>query len=202
MSEKLPIIYLVRHGQTAWSLSGQHTGLTDLPLTEHGEQEARRLHDRLANLQVARRFRSPSLRARETCALAGLGDVTEDDPDLVEWNYGDYEGLTSGEIHEKRPDWSIYRDGCPNGESPEQITARAERVIARLRAIPGNVMLFSSGHFLRVLTTRWLDLEICYGRFLALSTASVGSLGYENKLAQPVIRSWNDTSHLEEPPKI
>jgi len=201
MSEKLPIIYLVRHGETAWSLSGQHTGRTDLPLTEYGKHEARLLHDRLANLKVAKRFRSPSLRARETCALAGFGEVTEDDPDLVEWDYGDYEGLKSAEIHAKQPDWLIYRDGCPNGETPDQITARADRVIARIRGIQGNVMLFSSGHFLRVLTMRWLGVEIFYGRFLTLSTASVGSLGYEHKITEPVIYSWNDTSHLVEPTK-
>src|SRR5690349_5838049 len=148
MSEALPVIYLARHGETAWSLSGQHTGLTDLPLTERGERNARRLGERLRGLTFAKIFTSPLQRARRTCELAGFGDVVEVDADLVEWNYGQYEGLTGDAIRARRPDWLLFRDGCPDGETPTQVATRADRVVQRLRAVPGNVLIFSSGHFL------------------------------------------------------
>jgi probable phosphoglycerate mutase len=197
MSDVLPVIYLARHGETAWSLSGQHTGLTDLPLTTRGEENARRLQKRLTGLTFSKVFTSPLQRARRTCELAGFGKVAEVDNNLLEWNYGDYEGRRTPEIHAERPDWQLFRDGCPGGESPSQIGARADNVVNRVRAIKENVLLFSSGHFLRVLASRWLGLEPATGRFLALSTASLSMLGYENNLSQPAIRLWNDTSHLE-----
>jgi broad specificity phosphatase PhoE len=197
MSDALPVIYLARHGETAWSLSGQHTGLTDLPLTERGEQNARRLGKRLAGLNFSNVFTSPLQRARRTCELAGFGAAAKTDANLVEWNYGNYEGRRSAEIHAERPDWQLFRDGCPGGESPAQIGARADKVVNRLRGINGDVLLFSSGHFLRVLAAHWLGLETDAGRFLMLSTASLSILSYENNLSQPAIRLWNDTSHLE-----
>ena len=197
MSESLPVVYLARHGETEWSLSGQHTGLTDLPLTERGERNARRLGERLKGLSFAKVFTSPLQRARRTCELAGFGDRAEIDPDLVEWNYGEYEGKRTEEIHAKRPDWQLFRDGCPGGESPQQIGARADRVIKRIRAIRGNVLIFSSGHILRVLTARWLGLEPVGGQYFLLSTASLSELGYEHNLSQPVIQLWNDTNHVE-----
>jgi probable phosphoglycerate mutase len=195
-SEILPVIYLARHGETAWSVTGQHTGLTNLPLTERGEQNARRLGERFVGLTFAKVFTSPLQRAARTCELAGFGAAGEVDPDLVEWNYGDYEGVRTAEIHAKRPDWQLFRDGCPNGESPEQIGARADRVVSRMRVINGDVLIFSSGHFLRVLAARWLGLEPAAGRFFMLNTASVSVLGYEHSLSQPVIRLWNDTRHV------
>jgi len=197
MSEMLAAIYLARHGETAWSLSGQHTGLTDLALTERGERNARRLGQRLSGLAFAKVFTSPLQRALRTCELAGFAAIAEVDRDLLEWNYGDYEGRRTAEIHVERPDWQLFRDGCPGGESPTQVGARADRVVRRLRAIQGDVLLFSSGHFLRVLTARWLGLEPAAGRFFLLSTASVSVLSYEHNLSEPVIRLWNDTRHVE-----
>jgi broad specificity phosphatase PhoE len=197
MPDSLPVIYLARHGETAWSLSGQHTGVTDLPLTARGEQNARSLAGRLRGLNFTKVFTSPLQRARRTCELAGFGTVAEIDPDLVEWNYGEYEGITTAEILAKRPGWELFRDGCPGGESPAQIGARADRVVTRLRAMPGNVLLFSSGHFLRVLTARWLTLEPGAGRYFVLSTASLSALGYEHDASEPVIRLWNDTQHVQ-----
>ena len=195
MSESPPIVYLARHGETAWSLSGQHTGLTDLPLTERGERNARSLKERLRGLTFAKVFTSPLVRAARTCELAGFRGVAEVDRDLLEWNYGDYEGRRTTEIHAQRPDWQLFRDGCPGGETPEQAGVRADHVVSRVRAIQGNVLLFSSGHFLRVLAARWLRLEPGAGRYFLLSTASVSALGYEHNLAQPVIRLWDDTRH-------
>jgi len=198
MSEPLPVIYVARHGETAWSLSGQHTGLTDLPLTERGERNARRLGERLKGLTFTKVYTSPLQRAARTCELAGFGAGTEIDRDLLEWNYGEYEGRRTAEILAERPDWQLFRDGCPGGESPDQIGARADRVVSRLRAIQGDVLLFSSGHFLRVLAARWLGLEPAGGRYFLLSTASLGMLAYEhNNLSEPVIRLWNDTRHVE-----
>ncbi len=159
MSETLPMVYLARHGETAWSLTGQHTGLTDLPLTERGERNAQRLGARLAELSVTKVYTSPLQRAVRTCELAGLGAAAELDPDLVEWNYGDYEGRRTQDIHIERPDWRIFRDGCPGGETLAEVGARADRVIARARAIGSNVLVFSSGHILRVLAARWLGLD-------------------------------------------
>ncbi len=198
MNNTLPIIYLARHGETAWSLSGQHTGLTDLPLTAHGERNARELGERLGGISFAKIFTSPLQRAARTCELAGFGRAAVVDQDLVEWNYGDYEGLKSAEIHAQRPGWQIFRDGCSGGESPGQVAARADRILNRARAVAGDVLIFSSGHFLRMVAARWLGLEPVAGSFFALSTASVSELGYEHNLTQPVIQQWNDTSHVSE----
>ena len=197
MSESLSVVYLARHGETAWSLSGQHTGRTDLPLTERGERNARALGERLRGLTVARVFTSPVQRAMRTCELAGFGAAAEIDPDLVEWDYGQYEGRRSAEIHVERPDWQLFRDGCPGGESPGQIGARADRVVGRVRAVKGDVLVFSSGHFLRVLAARWLGLDAAGGRYFLLSTVSLSTLGYEHKLAEPAIHLWNDNRHVE-----
>jgi len=195
----LPIVYLARHGETAWTLTGQHTGLTDLPLTERGEQNARRLGERLKELTIGKVFTSPLQRARRTCELAGCGSVAEIDPDLVEWNYGQYEGRRGQDIRAERPDWNLFRDGCPGGESPAQVGARADRIVRRVRTVEGNTLLFTSGHFIRVLASRWLGLEpMANSRYFMLSTASLSALGYENDLSRPVIRFWNDTRHVEE----
>jgi broad specificity phosphatase PhoE len=197
MSEELQIVYLARHGETAWSLTGQHTGLTDLPLTERGERNARQLGGRLRGLTFAKVYTSPLQRAARTCELAGFGAVAEVDPDLVEWDYGQYEGRRTAEIQAERPGWLLFRDGCPGGESPAQASARADRVVSRLRAVQGDVLLFSSGHFIRVLATRWIGLEVtANARRFMLSTASLSAVGYENELARPVIRLWNDTHHV------
>jgi probable phosphoglycerate mutase len=196
MSETLPIIYLARHGETAWSLSGQHTGLTDLPLTDRGERNARQLADRFKGVTFSKVFTSPLQRAMRTCELAGFAARAEVDRDLLEWNYGEYEGLRTAEIHAKRPDWQLFRDGCPGGESPDQVGARADRVVKRTREIQGNVLIFSSGHFLRVLAARWLSLEPAAGKYFLLSTASLSALSYEHNLSQPVIRLWDDTNHV------
>jgi len=197
MSELFPTTYLGRHGEPAWSLSGQHTGRTDLPLTERGERNARALGERLRGLVFARVFTSPLQRAVRTCELAGFAAMAEIDPDLVEWDYGQYEGRRTAEILAQRPGWQLFRDGCPGGESPDEVGARADRVMARVRALKDNVLIFSSGHFLRVLAARWLGLDAAGGRYLMLSTASLSALGYEHNLAEPVIRLWNETRHIE-----
>ena len=194
MSGALPLVYLARHGETAWTISGQHTGLTDLPLTAQGEAEAGRLRDRLEGLTFAAVFTSPLKRASRTCELAGVSPA-EVESDLVEWNYGAYEGRTSADIHAERPDWELFRDGCPGGESPGEIGARADRVIRRVRAVGGNVLLFSSGHFLRVFVARWLGLEPGAGRYFVLGTAALSAVGYEHNRAEPVVRLWNETPH-------
>ena len=196
MSATLPVVYLARHGETAWSLSGQHTGLTDLPLTERGERAARRLEERLRGLAFARVFSSPLQRATRTCELAGFASRAEIDRDLIEWDYGEYEGRRTAEIQVDRPGWQIFRDGCPGGEAPDQVGARADRVVGRVRAVEGNVLLFSSGHFLRTLAARWLGLEPAAAALFALSTASLGVLGYEHDLSEPVIRLWNEVHPL------
>ena len=189
--------YLARHGETAWSLTGQHTGLTDLPLTEAGERNARRLAERLKGLTFVKVFSSPLKRALRTCELARFGAVAEIDCDLVEWNYGEYEGRTGAEISAEHPGWRLFRDGCPGGEPPQQVAARADRVVSHVRMVPGNVLLFSSGHFIRVLAARWIGIEpTVNARSFMLSTASLSALGYENELSRPVIRLWNDTQHV------
>ncbi len=193
--QQLPQVYLARHGETAWTISGQHTGLTDLPLTEHGERNARRLGERLKHLSIARIFTSPLRRASHTCELAGFGTVATADKDLVEWNYGAYDGKTTAEIHQQRPDWQLFRDGCPNGESLADVAVRANRVIDRLRVIDGNVLLFSHSHFLHVLAACWLGLEPSAGRYFFLGTAALSIVGYEHSQRDPVIRLWNDCSH-------
>ncbi|HEX3083487.1 MAG TPA: histidine phosphatase family protein [Pyrinomonadaceae bacterium] len=192
---ELPLTYVARHGETAWSLSGQHTGLTDLPLTEVGEWNARRLQDALAGLTFAKIFSSPLRRARRTCELAGFGSRAEVVRDLVEWDYGDYEGRRSDEIRMERPDWELFRDGCPGGESPQQVAERADRVVDLVRSVSGNVLIFSSGHFLRMLAARWTGIDTFAARTLMLSTASLSVLGYERP-KQPAIQLWNDTHHL------
>ena len=193
-SSPLPLVYLARHGETAWSLAGRHTGLSDLPLTEAGERQARRLGERLRGLAVAKVFTSPLRRAARTCELAGFGAAAETVPDLVEWDYGDYEGRTSAEIKAARPEWRLFRDGCPGGESPAQVGARADRLVERLRAAEGDVLVFSSGHILRSLAARWLKLEVGAGARLLLGTASLSALGYEHALDEPVIRLWNEVA--------
>jgi broad specificity phosphatase PhoE len=185
-------IFLIRHGETAWSKSGQHTGRTDLPLNEQGEQEARTLVARLRATKFSRVFTSPRARARRTCELAGLGAAAEIEPDLAEWDYGDYEGLRTAEILKSRPAWNLFRDGCPHGEMPAQISARADRLITRLRALEGNVALFSHGHFGRVLAARWIGLPVNEAQRFLLGTASLSLLACEhNDVAEPVIALWN-----------
>ena len=194
----LPNIYLVRHGETEWAALGRHTGRTDVPLTPRGEEAARRLGARLAGIPFARVWTSPALRARRTCELAGFGGVTELDPNLWEWDYGNYEGLRSAEIHAIQPGWVVFRDGAPGGESPPDVAARADRVIARIRAVEGDVLLFSSGHISRVLAARWIGLGTEAGARFYLGTAGLCILGYDHDRSEPVIRLWNDTAHVEE----
>src|SRR4026209_1906733 len=198
VNQALQIVYLARHGETAWTLSCQHTGLTDLPLTERGERNARRLQERLRGLSFAKVFTSPLQRAKRTCELAGFGTVAEVDQDLVEWNYGEYEGRRTAEIRAERPEWELFRDGCPGGESPQQVSERADRIVRRVRAATGHTLLFTSGHFLRVLAARWLGLEASVNcRFFMLSTASLSALGYEHDRSRRVIRLGNETRHVE-----
>ena len=182
-------VYLIRHGETEWSLSGQHTGITDIPLTENGRKVAKLLEPVLAKESFALVLTSPLQRARETCELAGLGEHAEIDRDLMEWNYGDYEGLTSREIREKVPGWLLFNDGCPGGETPEQVGDRADRVIARARGEQGNVVLFAHGHLLRVLAARWLGFPASAGRHFLLDTGTLNILSYYQ--GAPAIRGWN-----------
>ena len=194
--DMFPTVYLARHAETAWSITRQHTGLTDLLLTEHGECNARRLGSRLRGLSFEKVWTSPLLRAMRTCELAGFGPAAAIDADLVEWNYGKYEGRPTADILAERPGWQLFRDGCPDGESPKQVAERADRIVKRIRGVTGNVLLFSSGHLLRVLAARWLGMETLAAQFFMLSTASVSTLGYENNRNQPAILLWNDTRHL------
>jgi broad specificity phosphatase PhoE len=196
MSEPLPDVYLARHGETVWTINRRHTGLTDLPLTERGVRNARSLGERLEGTKFSHVFTSPLQRAHYTCVLAGFKKVAVVDPDLVEWDYGDYEGLTTAEIVKKRPGWHIFKDGCPGGESVAQVSARADRVVRKLRAFDDEVLLFSSSHFLRVLTARWLGLEAIAGRYFYLGTATLSTLGYDHVKEEPVIRLWNDAKHV------
>ena len=196
MNGRFPIVYLARHGETAWTITGQHTGLTDLPMTQGGEDSARKLAVRLLGFRFAKVFSSPLQRVRRTCELAGFGCAAEIDPDLVEWNYGDYEGRLTVDILKERPNWELFRDGCPGGESLRDIAARADRVVRRTRQVDGDVLLFSSGHFLRLLAARWIGMEAINAQSLMLSTASLSELSYETRLSQPAIRLWNDTHHL------
>jgi len=192
----LPLLYLVRHGDTAWTDSHQHTGRTDLPLNDKGEHHAHDLKGRLQSVTVEHVFTSPLQRAARTCELAGFATNAVTDADLVEWDYGRYEGKTSAEIHAAAPDWDLFRDGGPGGESPDDVARRADRFVARVRALTGDAMAFSSGHFLRVLAARWLGLPASAGRYLFLGTATVGILGYEHGPGDPVIRLWNDDGRL------
>ena len=182
-------VSLLRHGETEWSRSGKHTSVTDLPLTENGRAAARRLRSLLAAQKFARVLTSPLQRARETCELAGLGAQAAIEPDLMEWNYGEYEGLTTKQIRLTRPGWSLFRDGCPGGESPDQVAARADCVVDKIRGTDGNVVLFAHGHILRVLAARWIDLPAGHGDHFLLDTATLSVLGYYRE--QPAIRIWN-----------
>ena len=193
MARKEQKVYLVRHGETEWSLSGQHTGVTDIPLTENGRAAARLLQPVLAEESFALVLTSPLHRARETCELAGFGSRAHIETDLMEWNYGEYEGLTPQRIHAKRPDWMIFRDGCPGGESPEQIGARVDRVIAKAHAIEGNVALFAHGHVFRVLAARWIGLSSRAGQHFLLNTATLNILGYYRDT--PALKIWNAPLH-------
>jgi broad specificity phosphatase PhoE len=183
-------VVLIRHGQTEWSRDGRHTGRSDIPLTEHGREQAESLRSALEDREPALVLVSPLSRALDTCALAGFGDRAETDPDLVEWDYGDYEGLTSPQIRERRPDWSLWRDGCPGGETPAEVGARADRALTRLRGLDGEALVFSHGHFLRVLASRWVGLEPAAGAKLGLDVATLCVLGHEHEV-DPVIRVWN-----------
>lgn len=192
----LPLVYLIRHGETAWAAAGRHTGRTDIPLTEKGEADARRVGARLKSATFARIWTSPAIRARRTCELAGFAAVAEPDPDLWEWDYGEYEGMRAADIRVQRPGWKLFRDGCPGGETLSQVAARADRVIGNVRAIEGDVALFSSGHILRVLAARWLNLEPGAGQLFVLGTASLSILGYDHDPTEPAIRLWNDITQV------
>ena len=194
MSEPLPTVCLARHGETAWSLWGQHTGRTDLPLTERGERNARALGERPRGMVFAEVSTSPLQRAMRTRELAGFSCV---DPNLVEWDYGQYEGRRTAEIYLERPGWQLFRDGCPGGETPDQIGARADCVPRWIRAVKGDVLVFSSGHFLRVLAARWVGLDALGGQYFLFSTASLSALSYEHNPDEPAIRLWNETRHVE-----
>ena len=196
-SSSLPLrTHLIRHGETKWTLSSQHTGRTDIPLTEQGEQDARKLAAQLRDVRFSRMFTSPRQRARRTCELVGLEAVAEVEPDLAEWDYGDYEGQRSAEIRKGWPDWNLFRDGCPRGESPVQVSERADRVIARLRSLEGNIAIFSHGHFGRVLAARWIGLPVRQAQHFVLSTGSLSILGYEHNLvAESAIVLWNAVSN-------
>ena len=197
MANQLPVIYIARHGETPWTITGQHTGLTDLPLTPQGEKNAQALAEPLKGMAFAKVLTSPLQRARKTCALAGFGSVAEVESDLVEWDYGEYEGLRSAEIRAKRPGWELFRDGAPGGESPCQVMARADKVWKRVREVKGNVLLFTSGHFIRVLAARWIGLKpSVHSMSFLLSTASLSAVGYDQDRSHPVIRLWNDTHHV------
>jgi broad specificity phosphatase PhoE len=182
-------VFVVRHGETAWSLTGQHTGRTDIPLTESGRRLAGRLRPVLASETFSLVLVSPMQRARQTCELAGLGTAAVIDPDLVEWNYGEYEGLTPKQIDEKAPGWLIFRDGCSGGESPAQVGARVDRVIARARAVEGDVALFAHGHVLRLLVARWIGLPAGAGQHFLLDTGTLCVLGYYREI--PAVKIWN-----------
>lgn len=189
-------LYLIRHGETAWSISGQHTGRTDMPLTAQGEQDARTLAEGLRAVTFSRVFTSPRQRARRTCELVGLDATTQVEPDLAEWDYGDYEGQRSADIRKRRPDWNLFRDGCPHGESPADVSERADRLIARLRPLQGNIAVFSHGHFGRVLAARWIGLSVRHAQHFLLSTASLSILGYEqNSADESAIALWNAVSN-------
>ena len=199
MSSDLPKLYLARHGDTAWTDAGRHTGRTDVPLNGRGEEHARQLGQRLRRSSFVRVFTSPLARASKTCALAGFGAGAEVDPDLVEWDYGRYEGRTTADILKERPDWELFRDGCPGGESPGDVAARADRFLARVHDLDGDVLAFSSGHMIRMIAARWLGLSPATGRVFFCDPASVGVLGFEhNRRRQPVLRLWNFVSQLRE----
>ena len=196
MKQTFPQVYLVRHGETAWSISGQHTGRTDIPLTERGEQAAQELRARLKDLSFAKIFTSPLQRARRTAELAGFAESAEADSDLMEWDYGDYEGRRTIDIQAERHGWRLFEDGCPGGETLLEVATRAERVIARIRALESDVLVFAHRDILRIFIARWIALPALEARRLDLATASVSTLGYDHGLDEPVIRLLNDARHL------
>jgi len=187
-----PSIWMVRHGQTEWSVAGKHTGRRNIPLTPEGEEEARKVGARLQSVSFAAVWTSPLERARKTCELAGFGARAEQVPDLMEWNYGDYEGLTSAEIRAKRPDWHLFRDGCPGGEELKDVVVRADRIVRRLKSVAGNVLVFSHGHLLRVLATVWAGIPAENGSRFGLAPASLSILGWDHASGDPLIDRWND----------
>jgi probable phosphoglycerate mutase len=195
MSGALPLVYLVRHGETAWTISRQHTGRTDIPLTERGERDAQALSTRLKGMSFTNVLTSPLQRARRTGELAGFGERMESNPDLMEWDYGDYEGRRTSDIRAERPGWSLFEDGCPGGETLVQVSTRADRVIARVRALGGDVLVFAHREILRILAARWVALPALEARRLYLETASLSVLGYHHDQDEPVIRVWNDVHH-------
>ena len=195
MNEALPRVYLVRHGETAWTISGQHTGRTDIPLTERGEDDAQELSARLRGLSFAKVFTSPLQRARRTGELAGFGESAEADPDLMEWDYGAYEGRRTVDIRAEHPGWRLFEDGCPGGETLVEVSRRADRVIARIRALESDVLVFAHRDILRILSARWVALPALEARRLYLATASVSTLGYDHGLDEPVIRQLNNGRH-------
>jgi probable phosphoglycerate mutase len=194
----LPRLFLIRHGNTDWSDSGKHTGCTDIPLNAMGEAHARLLGARLLGERFSRIFVSPLMRARRTCQLAGFADRAEVTCDLTEWNYGSYEGRLTVDVHRERPDWYLYRDGAPGGESPEQVAARADRFIRLVRPIEGDVAAFSSAQIIRMIVARWLGLPPLGASYFHTDTASIGILGYEHNRSQPVVRLWDDVGTLDE----
>ena len=191
-----PTIWIVRHGQTEWSVAGKHTGRSNIPLTPEGEEQARKLAARLRSVPFAAVLTSPLERARKTCDLAGFGARAELVPDLMEWHYGEYEGLKSVEIKAKRPDWHLFRDGCPGGEELKDVVVRADRVVGRLKSAAGNVLVFSHGHLLRVLATRWAGIAAESGSRFGLAPASISILAWDAASGDPLIDHWNDVSHL------
>jgi probable phosphoglycerate mutase len=195
----MPKLFLARHGDTAWTDSRQRTGRTDIPLNESGEKHARELRDRLQRFSFARVFASPLQRAAKTCELAGFGAVAEVDADLVEWDYGRFEGMLTRDIRREAPGWEMFRDGCPSGESPGDVAGRADGFIARVRRIDGDVLAFSSGHIIRMIAARWLGLPPAAGRFFYCRPASVGVLGFEHRNRdEPIIALWNHIAHPRE----
>jgi broad specificity phosphatase PhoE len=192
MSFKLPQVYLVRHGETAWTITGQYTGYTDIPLTQQGEREAEKLGARLKGLKFAQVMTSPLQRALRTAELAGFGKSVVIYADLAEWNYGTYEGRRTADIRVEHPGWRLLENGCPGGETLEAISARAGSVDDRLRSLEGDILVFSHRDILRILTARWLRLQSIEARRFYLSTASLSILGYHHDLDEPVIRLWND----------
>ena len=195
MSGALSKVYLVRHGETAWTISGQHTGRSDIPLTEQGERDAQALRAQLQGASFANVFTSPLQRARRTAELAGFGESAQPDPDLMEWHYGAYEGRRTADIRAERPGWRLLKDGCPDGEMLAEVSARADRVVGRIRALKSDVLVFAHRDILRILTVRWLGLPAVEARHFDLTTASVSILGYDHDLDEPVIRLWNDARH-------
>ena len=197
MSERPVHLFLARHGETEWSLSGQHTGRKDIPLTLAGEDAARKLGARLRSRSFAAVFTSPLQRATRTCELSGFTGVARIVPDLMEWDYGDYEGLRGTEVRARRPDWRLFRDGCPGGESPQDVGARADRVLPQLQAAGGDVLVFAHGHFLRMLMSRWMTFAPEQAARFSLDAASLSILTLDAHTGDPVIERWNDTAHLE-----